>query len=301
LIPQATSQHSPTAWPAPPVTAAPATINWGDPLSSDPGTVTEISPGNYTVTASHAYADEFNPRANPGCLNPPCTYHVHVAITDNVDGSTNRNDDVVNASVGGIAVGDQGFGGPLTPTFFGATAGQPFSKAIGSFQDDNLLARPFDTLSPNEYTVTIYWGDGTAFDHTNLPVTVILASWHQGAEEDRDQFTRSRALSPRFRRRSSLQRPARPRRMAVVPVDAALQLVPPSPVTRAVPESPTASASMESISTIASRLLAVPDVRAVHVAPPLVVVRIVPPAPEIIATDELMSDTPLKSWVVPDV
>jgi hypothetical protein len=149
-----------------------ATINWGDPVSSDPGTVTEVSPGNYTVKASHAYADEFNPGGNPSCLNPPCTYHVHVAITDNVDGSTNRNDDVVSPTVGGIAVGDQGFGGPLTPNFFGATAGQTFSKAIGSFQDDNLLARPFDTLGPNEYTVTIYWGDGTAVDHSNLPVTV---------------------------------------------------------------------------------------------------------------------------------
>jgi hypothetical protein len=156
-----------------------ATIDWGDPLTSNPGIVSETSPGSYTVTASHAFVDEFNPATNPTCANLPCSYHVHVKVTDNVDGATNRVDD---SAGGGIAVGDEGFAGGPTPNFFGATAGRLFTGAIGSFQDGNSKASPSDTTGgTNEYDVKIlYWGDGTINDFSNLPVTVQTCSLTPG-------------------------------------------------------------------------------------------------------------------------
>jgi DUF971 family protein len=146
-----------------------ATVNWGDNIGiANSGAVaTTGTPGTYSVTASYTYVDEFNNGVL--CGSPPCAYHVHVFVTDNVDGFMNSGDNIAG---GGIAVGDEGFVGPASPNFFGATAGRLFSGAIGVFQDGNKLAGALDTNGLKEYHVVITWGDGTSSDSTNQAVTV---------------------------------------------------------------------------------------------------------------------------------
>jgi hypothetical protein len=149
-----------------------ARVNWGDNIGiANSGLVgTTGTPGTYTVTASYTYADEFNNGVL--CASPPCAYHVHVFVTDNVDGFTNSGDNIAS---GGIAVDDELFAGPASPNFFSATAGRPFNGAIGSFQDGNRKASALDTNGSTEYHVVISWGDGTT-DSINLPVTVLACN-----------------------------------------------------------------------------------------------------------------------------
>jgi len=110
-----------------------ATIDWGDGTTT-PGTVTG-GDGSFTVSGGHSYGDEGNPVA---------------AVT-----LTRLADKVSATASGTIAVGenDNLTGHPAT---LSATASQPFSGAVATFTDTDLVATVGDLVA------VINWGDGTA-------------------------------------------------------------------------------------------------------------------------------------------
>lgn len=109
-----------------------AQIVWGDGKTSS-GTVTG-SLGEYTVSASHIYADEG-------------TYTAQVTLADDAPGTAKA---TANTTV---TVADA----PLVANTFGfsPTEGSNFTGAVASFTDGNPLAPVSD------FTATIDWGDGT--------------------------------------------------------------------------------------------------------------------------------------------
>jgi hypothetical protein len=109
-----------------------ATVNWGDG-SSTAGTVTKQSPGAFSVSASHTYAEEGS-------------YPTAVTINDKGGASI---------TVGGTAtIADAALtaGSAVTIT---ATSGTAFSGSVGTFTDA-------DTAAPaGDFSGTITWGDGS--------------------------------------------------------------------------------------------------------------------------------------------
>ncbi len=149
-----------------PASAYTVTITWDAANNRSTGNVTFVSQtgtaGNYSVTATHTYVDEFDCPSGT-----PCGYPINVSVVD-TDGSSSP----TNAGV--IAVRDQLMSTIPTPTFaFRATAGAAFSGKIGSLQDANNIAVATDGggTSP-EYTATVNWGDGTPPDLTTATFTV---------------------------------------------------------------------------------------------------------------------------------
>ena len=124
-----------------PVTAEPAsdyqaTIRWGDGATSA-GTITGAA-GAYTVSGSHAYADEGN-------------YKVFVTAKETTDPTTYPATVTLAAQV---ADGDQlvGAAAPIT-----ATEGSIFTGAVlATFADAG-----YPNNDPTDFTATVDWGDGT--------------------------------------------------------------------------------------------------------------------------------------------
>jgi hypothetical protein len=115
-----------------------ASINWGDGTSSA-GTVNGGLGAQYTVTASHTYAEEGS-------------YKTAITVTD-------TNLPTINTATadGSATVTDA----PLTPTATqpsipDATTNTQFSAAVASFTDGN------PTAPLSDFTATISWGDSTS-------------------------------------------------------------------------------------------------------------------------------------------
>jgi predicted component of type VI protein secretion system len=116
-----------------------ATITWGDGQSST-GTVVPDGSGGFTVTASHAYAEEG-------------TYNPGIAIQD-TDGAGA----LVTSTV---VVSDA----KLAPSAVNATGSEnaTFSGTVAAFQD------PGTDSTTKDYTATIAWGDGQSSSGTIAP------------------------------------------------------------------------------------------------------------------------------------
>lgn len=131
-----------------------AQIDWGDGTKTV-GTVASNGPngtGQWKVTGSHHYAEE---GSQP----------ISVTIWD-TDGSSSTAGHV-NVTLGGTAlVADA----PLTTNFVqvgpGGTEGSPVSYEFGFHDGDT------GNTDPNDYVVTINWGDGTASTAVVTPDTV---------------------------------------------------------------------------------------------------------------------------------
>jgi hypothetical protein len=110
-------------------------INWGDGTSSS-GTVQLVSPGNWSITGSHAY-------------NGVASYNVSFTVTDaggNVATSSTSTATVVDAPLTLVAVTPPGT----------ILAGQTLSNwSVMTFADANQFA------SAGQFSATISWGDGT--------------------------------------------------------------------------------------------------------------------------------------------
>jgi hypothetical protein len=110
-----------------------ASIDWGDGTTSAGTIVAGTTPGKFTVTGSHTYAEESG--ATP--------YAVTVTITDgSATATAHSKAAVADASLGGTFVS------------FSPTAGKPFTGVVARFTDHD----PGGTLT--DYSATIDWGDG---------------------------------------------------------------------------------------------------------------------------------------------
>jgi uncharacterized protein (TIGR03118 family) len=112
-----------------------ATINWGDSTTASSGTVTKGNNGVFTVTGSHAFAEN-------GTLTATVT------ISDTPGTAT-----ATATSVAEVADGNTFT--PQTMTI-AANAGQTFAGNVATFSDTNTLVRAAD------FTATIDWGDSTS-------------------------------------------------------------------------------------------------------------------------------------------
>ena len=110
-----------------------ATINWGDGATTA-GTVVATSPGVFSVSGMHTYADE-------GAFSVP------VQVTDNVSHLSSSATSTAN-----VAEGDVLTGHPIT---FAATASVPFAGTVANFTDT------FTGNVPGDFTASINWGDAT--------------------------------------------------------------------------------------------------------------------------------------------
>jgi hypothetical protein len=110
-----------------------ASINWGD-AATTPGTVAATSPGVFSISGMHTYADE-------GAFSLP------VQVTDNVSKLTANTTSTAN-----VAEGDGLTGHPVT---FSANAVIPFTGTVATFTDS------FTGNVPSDFTATIDWGDAT--------------------------------------------------------------------------------------------------------------------------------------------
>ncbi|HJT75643.1 MAG TPA: hypothetical protein VJ739_00420, partial [Gemmataceae bacterium] len=114
-----------------------ATIDWGDGTVTA-GTVSE-SGGTFSVSGSHAYADETAPGA---------TLPVTVTVQETAD-------DMDSATIAGSAAVTEADTLTGTATPVSTTEGTLFSGAVATFGDTNAAAPASD------FTATIDWGDGT--------------------------------------------------------------------------------------------------------------------------------------------
>src|SRR5205085_1113815 len=116
-----------------PASAYTATIHWGDG-NDTAGAVTQNSPGNFTVTGVHTYAEEG-------------FYNISVTITD--DGVDTVSGTTASATVSDPAVLASGVA--LTPV-----EGASFTSVVANFTD------PAGYEGDSHYSATINWGDGSA-------------------------------------------------------------------------------------------------------------------------------------------
>src|SRR5262249_21715957 len=123
------------SYPSNPASDFTATIDWGDGTTT-PGTVTGDGFGNYTVSGSHAYADEGSFTASvtladdaPGTATAMVTNQVTVTEADTL-----------------IPAG----------TTIAGTEGFLFSGQVASFTNTGFPGNP-----ASDFTATIDWGDGT--------------------------------------------------------------------------------------------------------------------------------------------
>ncbi len=122
------------------------TIAWGDGTTSAGTVQPSLSPGLFNVYANHTYKER-------GSYN-----NLEVTITDDGGASTIA----ANAS---IVVADAPLFPGTSPIVIQAFAGTPLGgRLVASFADAN----PFAT--PNDYSATIDWGDGSS-----SPATAIIA------------------------------------------------------------------------------------------------------------------------------
>lgn len=113
-----------------------ATVNWGDGTTSQ-GTVASIGGGNYTVVASHVYADEG-------------TFATSVIIADDLPGTAAA----AAASSATVVENDTLTAGPAVTA--SATEGATFSGTLATFADTTYAAN-----LPADFTASIAWGDST--------------------------------------------------------------------------------------------------------------------------------------------
>jgi CSLREA domain-containing protein len=137
-----------------------ATIHWGD-RNSTPGTIS-YSNGTYSVSGSHAYAEEGS-------------YAVTVDVSDD-GGSTLTGVGKTTVAVADAALTDR-TGTTALSAKEGASTGD---QVVGAFSDADPHAVPGD------YTATIYWGDGSsspAISITQSGGTFSVHGAHTYAEE----------------------------------------------------------------------------------------------------------------------
>lgn len=118
-----------------------ATVDWGDGSSSSTGTVTAVSgtPGSFTVSANHTYADA---GSDP----------VKVTVTE-VDASSSTASGQANATVAEAPI-------VVSTGSIAPTAAAAFSGQVATFTDG-------DPLTPaGDYSASINWGDGTTTSGT---------------------------------------------------------------------------------------------------------------------------------------
>ncbi|HVX16023.1 MAG TPA: DUF4214 domain-containing protein [Pirellulales bacterium] len=111
-----------------------ASIDWGDGTVTT-GTVSG-SGGDFTISGSHAYADEGN-------------YTVTTTVSDDSPGTFTA----TATAIAAVAEGDFGSLSPMTIT---PTEGQAFSGAVATFTDEG---NPLQEAS--DWTASVDWGDGT--------------------------------------------------------------------------------------------------------------------------------------------
>jgi hypothetical protein len=114
-----------------------ATITWADGSTSAGTVVATGTPGSYTVTGSHIYAEE---------INTPASFSV--AVEDSGGGSASQ-------SIATATVADAGLTLPATGVAINQSEGTSFSGAVATFTDANPNGQVAD------FTATIDWGDGT--------------------------------------------------------------------------------------------------------------------------------------------
>ena len=113
-----------------------ATIDWGDGATTA-GTVSSAGAGNFTVSGSHAYADEGS-------------FTATVVLTDDAPGT-----DSATASSTVTVLDADTLSATATPVF--AAEGTPFTNAIvATFSDTDA------SNTAGDFTATILWGDGTS-------------------------------------------------------------------------------------------------------------------------------------------
>ncbi|HXA33178.1 MAG TPA: hypothetical protein VNV87_13030, partial [Acidimicrobiales bacterium] len=138
-IPESSAFSGPVATftaadPTKPASDFTATIAWGDGTTT-PGTIAGSS-GSFTVTGTHAYADEGS-------------FPLGVTVTDTVSSVTGSASPTATVS----ELDNLAAGSPIT---FSATQGTSFSGPVATFTDS---ANPTNVAS--DFTATIAWGDGT--------------------------------------------------------------------------------------------------------------------------------------------
>ena len=111
--------------------------NWGDSTSST--VIVTLSGSTYTLTGSHAYADELTAGT------------ISLSITDTVDSDTASGTVPVTVAEGDVLTAD-----PIQPTEPSPTEGQSFSAQVANFVNTNAANN-----TPADFTATINWGDGT--------------------------------------------------------------------------------------------------------------------------------------------
>ena len=109
-----------------------ATIDWGDGVSSDTGSISGPTGGPFTVAGSHTYAEEG-------------TYSVSVSVVHTAQA------DNTAVTTGGVVVGDA----PLSATGMTLYSTNPFAGAVATLIDSDSNGTAADYT-----TATIDWGDG---------------------------------------------------------------------------------------------------------------------------------------------
>ncbi len=113
-----------------------ATIDWGDGATTA-GTVSSAGDGNFTVSGSHAYADEGS-------------FTATVVLTDDAPGT-----DSATASSTVTVLDADTLSATATPVI--ATEGTPLTNAVvATFSDTDA------SNTAGDFTATILWGDGTS-------------------------------------------------------------------------------------------------------------------------------------------
>ncbi|HEV3342193.1 MAG TPA: TIGR03118 family protein, partial [Pirellulales bacterium] len=112
-----------------------ASINWGDGTTASAGNVTRGGNGVFTVTGSHAFAE-----------NGTLTATVTISDTPGTMTAT-------ATSIADVADGNTFTAQPMTVV---TNAGQTFAGNVATFSDTNTLVRAAD------FTATINWGDSTS-------------------------------------------------------------------------------------------------------------------------------------------
>jgi hypothetical protein len=143
-----------------------ATIDWGDGTTSpggvSQGSTTLLGACNYTVKASHTYAEAGS-----------YTYSVTVGGPDGTLNTGARTATIADAPLSAAGID------------FSATKGTSFTTTVATFGDANSLARPAD------FSATISWGDGStaAGTVTAVPGGFAVAGTHTYAATGAIRFT----------------------------------------------------------------------------------------------------------------